>query len=282
VYSEQAKALQEVTTHEFYEFLYAPLFGIFLAIFYIGSEKDRMTRTELKLHRNNPNYQLIRTIFKLASVMVLTAITTIPTVWFISVLNISDQLNTMSLQFFSDFSRYGTLIIDIDFLIITLGATLIPYLIYFYLEAKWESGNLAFQNWVSILGLLEPVFSLIFGIWLLKEEFMPFAFIIILILTAAAIIMRYIDETENKIIAFILIKEKVINTHEHFKKLFELKDCVSIHSVIGANDFIMEVKLSSQKRFYKLIKQKIPDITGKNLEELEVLFVNKTFFEKSK
>jgi drug/metabolite transporter (DMT)-like permease len=281
VYSEQAKAMGADAAYSFFEFLYAPLFGIFLAIFYAGSEKDRYSEAELKMIRHNSNYKLIRMIFKVATIMVLTSIFTIPVVWILSFMPTSESIHAMVLQFFDDFSRYASLFSDLDFIIISFGATFVPYVIYFYLEGTWESSNLAFENWVSILGLLEPVFSLIFGVWLLKEQFMPFGFVMIIILTIAAIIMRYIDETENKIIAILLIKHKKVHIGDFFKSLYELRDCQSVHTALGPYDFIMEIKLSSQKRFYKLIKQKIPTIFGPALEDLQVLFIEKTIFDRN-
>ncbi len=110
---------------------------------------------------------------------------------------------------------------------------------------------------------------------------MPFGFVMIIILTIAAIIMRYIDETENKIIAILLIKHKKVHIGDFFKSLYELRDCQSVHTALGPYDFIMEIKLSSQKRFYKLIKQKIPTIFGPALEDLQVLFIEKTIFDRN-
>lgn len=281
VYAEQAKASGVEAGYSFFEFLYAPLYGIFLAIFYAGSEKDRYSQAELKVIRHNSNYKLIRMIFKVATIMIFTSVFTIPLVWILSFLPTSESVHTMALQFFADFPKYVSLFSDVDFYIISIGATFVPYVIYFYLEGTWQSSNLAFENWVSILGLLEPVFSLIFGVWLLKEQFMPFGFVMIIILTIAAIIMRYIDETENKIIAIVLIKHKKVHIGDFFKNLYELRDCQSIHTALGPYDFIMEVKLSSQKRFYKLIKQKIPTIFGSALEDLQVLFIEKTIFDRN-
>ena len=74
VYSEQAKLSDTESTFTFMEFLYAPLFGVFLGVFYIGSEKDRYHTPELKFIRHNPDYKIIRMIFKVATFMIITSV----------------------------------------------------------------------------------------------------------------------------------------------------------------------------------------------------------------
>lgn len=281
VYSEQSKISGMESTFTFMEFLYAPLFGVFLGVFYIGSEKDRYHTPELKFIRHNPDYKIIRMIFKVATFMIITSVGTVPIVWILSLFESTETVNTACVQFFEDFSRYGDLLIDPDFLLISLGSTFIAYVLYFYLEGTWDQTSLPFENWVSILGLLEPVFSLIFGVWLLGEEFMELGFVMIIVLTAAAIIMRYIDETENKQIVLILIKYRKGKLRDYFRALFELRDCQAVHTALGNYDFIMEVKVSSQKRMYKLTKQKIPDIFEGELEDMQVIYIQKTVLDKT-
>ena len=54
-----------------------------------------------------------------------------------------------------------------------------------------------------------------------------------------------------------------------------------MHTALGDYDFIMEVKVSSQKRMYKLTKQKIPDIFEGELEDMQVIYIQKTVLDKT-
>ncbi|MHA1509515.1 MAG: Lrp/AsnC ligand binding domain-containing protein, partial [Promethearchaeota archaeon] len=160
-----------------------------------------------------------------------------------------------------------------EIIYLIIFATILPYLLIFLAKVNWKTTILTYSQWSSILGLIDPMSTLIFSVILLNEFFPHGYLIIIIVFLVITIVLRYAHEVRNIVQAKILLKIKNGSLKLMPIKILKYNGVRKIESLIGRYDLMLHVKVNSFKDFHYLINRKL-----KNIDEIlaiEVQFVDK-------
>ena len=79
-------------------------------------------------------------------------------------------------------------------------------MLMFLAKVNWRSKNLTYSQWSSILGLIDPMSTLIFSVLLINEFFPHGYLIIVVVFLIITIVLRYAHEVKNIVQVKILLK----------------------------------------------------------------------------
>ena len=138
---------------------------------------------------------------------------------------------------------------------------------------NWKSTNLTYSQWSSILGLIDPINTLIFSV-ILVNAFFPYEYlIIVVVLLVITIVFRYAHEIKNVVHAVVFLKLKKGFLKPLSLKILRFYGVRYIDTLIGRYDIMLNIKLNSFRDFNYLINRKLKPMEG--IDEIEVHFIDK-------
>ena len=261
------------TPIELLGFIYLVLYSITGSFLYISIDKDSFSKKELHNININKYYKIPRELIKMAISFISGIIILVLLSFIIAILPIQTDITEEILSFFNDFSVLFDILSRGEIIYLIIFATILPYLLLFLAKVNWKSTNLTYSQWSSILGLIDPISTLIFSV-LLVNEFFPHGYLIIVIVfLIITIILRYAHEVNNIVNAKILLKIKKGCLNKIPLKILKFYGVREIYSLIGKFDLMLHVRLNSFRDFHYLINKKLKTID--EIVALEVQFVDK-------
>jgi hypothetical protein len=197
----------------------------------------------------------------------------VPILFVLVILPIETDISAEAISFFNDMTVLVEILSRWEIIYLIIFATIIPYLLLFLAKVNWRSTNLTYSQWSSILGLIDPISTLIFSV-LIVNEFFPHGYLIIVVVfLIITIVLRYAHEVKNIVQAEILLKIKKGSLNSIPLKILKFYGVREIKSLIGKFDLSLHIKVNSFKDFHNLINRKLKPI--EEILDLEVLFVDK-------
>ena len=254
-------------------FIYLVLYAVTGSFLYISIERDSFSKKELYDINLNRYYKIPRALIKMSIAFITGVIILIPLSYVFTFLPVETDITLEMASFLVDLSNIGLILSRWEITYLIIFATIIPYLLIFLANVNWKSTNLTYSQWSSILGLIDPISTLIFSV-LLVNEFFPHGYlIIVIVLLVITIVLRYAHEVKNVVHAYIFLKIKKGFLKILSIKLLKLYGVRQIDSLIGAYDLLLHIKLNSFKDFNYLINRKLKSI--EEISDLEVQFIDK-------
>ncbi|MHA1104772.1 MAG: Lrp/AsnC ligand binding domain-containing protein [Promethearchaeota archaeon] len=253
--------------------IYLILYSITGSFLYISIERDSFSKKELRNINKNKYYKIPRALLKMSIAFISGVIILIPVLLIILLLPLETDFTQETVNFFDDLLSLNSIIFRWEIIYLIIFATIIPYLLIFLANVNWKTTSLTYSQWSSILGLIDPISTLIFAV-LLSSEYFPHEYLLIVVVfLVIAVVLRYAHEVKNVINAYILLKVKkgCLNTIPiRILKFYGIKE---IYSLIGKFDLMLKVRVNSFKDFHYLINRKLKPLN--EILEVEVQFVNK-------
>jgi drug/metabolite transporter (DMT)-like permease len=248
-------------------------FGLCLTFFQIAVKKDSYSRIEVEELNKNKIYKLPRLFMKLSLTLLLGVALMFPFTLLILLIPVQTEVTQEIVQFFTQFPEVGLIFLRWEVLFLVFGATVVPYFLVFWASVKWSSYNLTFSQWNSILTIIEPAGGILFGVLIVREYFPLGYLLIVLFLLLTSIIFRYVHETTNKINAYLLISRKRKIMKDLPLKLLKLNGVISVDSLIGKYDLLVNVRTNSITHFRYLVNEDLRKIG--DVSEIKIFFIDK-------
>ncbi|MHA1194240.1 MAG: Lrp/AsnC ligand binding domain-containing protein [Promethearchaeota archaeon] len=253
--------------------IYLILYSITGSFLYISIERDSFSKKELRNINKNKYYKIPRALLKMSISFISGVIILIPVLLIILLLPFETVFTQETVNFFDNLLSLNSILFRWEIIYLIIFATIIPYLLIFLANVNWKTTSLTYSQWSSIIGLIDPISTLIFAV-LLSSEYFPHEYLLIVVVfLVIAVVLRYAHEVKNVINAYILLKVKkgCLNTIPiRILKFYGIKE---IYSLIGKFDLMLEVRVNSFKDFHYLINRKLKPLN--EILEVEVQFVNK-------
>ncbi|MFX1276098.1 MAG: hypothetical protein ACFFBP_04240 [Promethearchaeota archaeon] len=261
----------ETSTFSILGLVYMIIFSICITFFHIFINKDSYSHKELQIINKNKYYKVVRLLLKLSFMFLIGIGFMFIFVLIFLLIPVEPILTAEISKFFQELFN-PHLFFRWEVLFINIFSTILPYLLIFIAYVNWSPFNLTYNQWSSILTVIEPLTGLFFGV-LLINEFFPLPFLIITIfILILSILLRYVHENNIKVNALLLITTKMGVISELPLKLLRFSGINHIDVLFGAHEFLVTVKKSSTKDFYFLNEQL------RNFEEIKkikILFISK-------
>jgi len=248
------------------------LFTICLSFFQIGISKDIFSKEEIKLINKNEDYKIPRLLIKISLMFFMGIVIMFPFILIIYLFPFQTELTFETAQFFLELSNIPIILLRWEIIFLILFTTIIPYLLIFIAYAKWNPYSLTYRQWNSILTIIEPIGSILFGVIFNVESF-PFLFLsVVLFLLNVSILLRYVHESTNRVNAFILITRHKGTMENLALKLLKYDGVSCVQYLVGTHDIILNIKANSIRDLYYLVNKKIRGL--KEIKDLEILFID--------
>jgi len=253
--------------------IYLILYSITGSFLYISLERDSFSKNELRNINKNKYYKIPRALLKMSISFISGVIILIPVLFIILFLPFETDFTKETVNFFNDLLSLNSILFRWEIIYLIVFATIIPYLLIFLANVNWKTTSLTYSQWSSILGLIDPISTLIFAV-LLSNVYFPQEYLtIIIVFLVIAVILRYAHEVKNVINAYILLKIKKGSLNTIPIRILKFYGIKEIYSVIGEFDLMVKVQVNSFRDFHYLINRKLKPLN--EILEVEVQFVNK-------
>ncbi len=267
------KAEQTGITFSSLGFLYIIIFTICLAFFHIIVTQDKFGKKEIKLINRNENYKIPRLLIKISFMFFAGIGLMFPFIIFLYLLPFQTDLTYEITNFFREIPTIHIILLRWEIIFLILFSTIIPYLLLFIAYAKWSPFHLTYRQWNSILSVIEPIGSILFGVLFNIEAFDTIFLIIVLFLLIMSILLRYIHESTNKVNALIMIKRSKGTMDKLALKLLKNDGVYCVQYLVGTYDMILSIKTNSIRELYYLVNDKIRNLM--EIKDIKILFINK-------
>jgi len=267
------KAEQTGITFSSLGFLYIIIFTICLTFFHIIVTQDKFGKKEIKLINRNENYKIPRLLIKVSFMFFAGIGLMFPFIIFLYLLPFQTDLTYEITNFFREIPTIHIILLRWEIIFLILFSTIIPYLLLFIAYAKWSPFHLTYRQWNSILSVIEPIGSILFGVLFNIEAFDTIFLIIVLFLLAMSILLRYIHESTNKVNALIMIKRSKGTMDKLALKLLKNDGVYCVQYLVGTYDMILNIKTNSIRELYYLVNDKIRNLM--EIKDIKILFINK-------
>ena len=238
-------------------FFYLVLYSITGSFLYISIDRDSFSKKELINVNINKYYKIPRALIKMSISFISGVILLIAAALLIALLPFETDITQEAIAFFSELQFILVILGRWEIIYLIIFATILPYLLIFLARVNWKTTNLTYSQWSSILGLIDPISTLIFSV-LLVNEFFPHGYLIIVIVfLVITIVLRYAHEVKNVVHAKILLKIKKGSLKLIPLKILKFYGVKEIESLIGRYDLLLYVKVNSFKDFHYLINRKL-------------------------
>jgi len=254
-------------------FLYIIIFTISLTFFHIIVTQDKFGKKEIKLINRNENYKIPRLLIKVSFMFFAGIGLMFPFIIFLYLLPFQTDLTYEITNFFHEIPTIHIILLRWEIIFLILFSTIIPYLLLFIAYAKWSPFHLTYRQWNSILSVIEPIGSILFGVLFNIEAFDTIFLIIVLFLLAMSILLRYIHESTNKVNALIMIKRSKGTMDKLALKLLKNDGVYCVQYLVGTYDMILNIKTNSIRELYYLVNDKIRNLM--EIKDIKILFINK-------
>ena len=253
--------------------IYLILYSITGSFLYISMERDSFSKNELRNINKNKYYKIPRALLKMSIAFISGVVILIPVLLVILLLPFETNFTQETVNFFENLLSLNSIIFRWEIIYLIIFATIIPYILIFLANVNWKTTSLTYSQWSSILGLIDPISTLIFAVLLSGEYFPQEYLVIVVVFLVIAVVLRYAHEVKNVINAYILLKIKkgCLNTIPiRILKFYGIKE---IYSLIGRFDLMLNVRVNSFRDFHYLINRKLKPLN--EILEMEVQFVDK-------
>lgn len=254
-------------------FLYIIIFTICLTFFHIIVTQDKFGKKEIKLINRNENYKIPRLLIKISFMFFAGIGLMFPFIIFLYLLPFQTDLTYEITNFFREIPTIHIILLRWEIIFLILFSTIIPYLLLFIAYAKWSPFHLTYRQWNSILSVIEPIGSILFGVLFNIEAFDTIFLIIVLFLLIMSILLRYIHESTNKVNALIMIKRSKGTMDKLALKLLKNDGVYCVQYLVGTYDMILSIKTNSIRELYYLVNDKIRNLM--EIKDIKILFINK-------
>ncbi|TFG16191.1 MAG: EamA family transporter [Promethearchaeota archaeon] len=253
-------------------FFYILMYSITGSFLYISIERDSFSKNELRNININRYYKIPRSLIKMAISFTSGILILLPIIGIVSLLPLELDITQEIHAFFSEISSIFDILQRWEIIYLIIFATILPYLLLFLANVNWKSKTLTYSQWSSIIGLIDPMSTLLFSVLLANEYFPHEYLIIVIVFLVITIILRYAHEVRNVVQAVIFLKIKKRYLQSLPIRILKFYGVRKIETLIGGYDLKIDVKVNSFKDYHYLINRKL-----KPLEEiisLEAQFVN--------
>ncbi|TES95286.1 MAG: hypothetical protein E3J90_09955 [Promethearchaeota archaeon] len=254
-------------------FIYLVLSSITGSFLYISIDRDSFSKKELINININKYYKIPRALIKMAISFISGVILLILASILITLLPFETDITQEAIKFFNELQFIFVILGRWEIIYLIIFATILPYLLIFLARVNWKTTILTYSQWSSILGLIDPMSTLIFSVLLVNEFFPHGYFIIVIVFLVITIVLRYAHEVRNIVQAKILLKIKNGSLKLIPIKILKFYGVREIESLIGRYDLILHVKVNSFKDFHYLINRKLKLID--DILAIKVQFVDK-------
>jgi hypothetical protein len=268
------------TSQTGYEFttngiIYLIIYIMFLTFFQISIDREHFTKDEITLINKNHNYKIIRLFLRLSIIFFMGIVIMFPTFLILNFLPVRTDLTLEINQFFMELANTPTNLIRWEIMFLIIFSTITPYLLIFIAYSRWNPYDLTYAQWISILTVIDPIGSILFGVLFGIEVFPLLYLSIILFLLGASIFLRYAHESKNLVNAYIILEYKSGMMENLELKLLKLEGVYCVESLLGTYDVLLKVKTNSIKNIYYLKNTGIKSIEGIKPDSIKILFVDK-------
>jgi hypothetical protein len=258
---------------EFRGFIYLILYSITGSFLYISIDRDSFSKKELQDININRYYKIPRALIKMSISFISGVIILIPLSFLINIIPIDTDITSETIAFIDDLNLIGLILSRWEVIYLIVFATILPYLLIFLANVNWKSTNLSYSQWSSILGIIDPMNTLLFSVILVNEYFPHGYLIIVIVLMVITIVFRYAHEIKNVVQAYILLKIKKGFLNILSIKILKFYGVKQVDSLVGRFDLMLHIKVNSFKDFNFLVNRKLKPI--EEIIELEVQFIDK-------
>lgn len=252
--------------------IYITLFMLSLVFFQISINRDIYSKRELKIANKNQYYKIIRLLIKISSTFLIGVIFMFPFLLIFQLIFPISDLTTEIVKFYGEFPNMFNILMRGDIIFLIIFSTILPFLLIFLTSVYWKPYNLTYSQWNSILTLIEPIGALIFGIIFVGEYFPLENLLVVFFLLIVSILLRYGHELKNIVNAYILLDNEIGSLKKLPMKLLKFQGVMSVDTLAGTHDLLLNVKSSSIKDFYYLVNKQIKKLD--EVKNIKILFVN--------
>lgn len=254
-------------------FIYLVLYSVTGSFLYISIDRDSFSKKELINININKYYKIPRALIKMAISFISGVLLLILASILITLLPFETDITQEAITFFNELQFIFEILGRWEIIYLIIFATILPYLLIFLARVNWKTTILTYSQWSSILGLIDPMSTLIFSVILVNEFFPHGYLIIVIVFLIVTIVLRYAHEVRNIVQAKILLKIKNGSLKLIPIKILKFYGVRKIESLIGRYDLMLHVKVNSFKDFHYLINRKLKLID--EILAIEVQFVDK-------
>ena len=252
--------------------IYIMFFTLSLVFFQISINRDIYSKRELKIANKNQYYKIIRLLIKISSTFLIGVIFMFPFLLIFQLIFPISDLTTETVKFYGEFPNMFNILMRGDVIFLIIFSTILPFLLVFLTSVYWKPYNLTYSQWNSILTLIEPIGALIFGIIFVGEYFPLEYLLVVFFLLIVSILFRYAHELKNIVNACILLNNNIGSLKKLPMKLLKFQGVMSVDTLAGTHDLLLNVKSSSIKDFYYLVNKQIKKLD--EVKNIKILFVN--------
>ena len=253
-------------------FIYILSYSITGSFLYISIDRDSFSKNELRDININKYYKIPRSLFKMSISFISGVLFLLPVLFIINILPFEMDITQETHKFFSDLSSIFLILKRWEIIYLIAFATIIPYLLIFLANVNWKSKSLTYSQWSSIIGIIDPMNTLIFSVILVGTYFPSQDLVVVIIFLGIAIILRYAHEVRNIVQAVIFLKIKKRSLKTLPIKILKYYGVRKIDTLIGRFDLMLTVKVNSFRDFHYLINRNLKLIG--DIEVIEPQFVN--------
>lgn len=260
------------------KFIVVIMFGLATTFFIISGSTDKISPIEIKFLKKVPNYQLLRTLIKLAVLSFYSSIFLILMLLLLQFIPFPDIIGDEITYFWIEIKNLSGFFKTGYTYLLIIGFTIFPYLIYYYSASIWPK-NSSFDLWASVLQLLEPITTLFIGIAFLKENFPVSWFLTIVFMLIVGILMKFLSETHAQIYALFFIKIRPQKQKSIFKQLYSQYEVKKISSLIGEFDLMVYTQFPSSKSLNLFLYEIIQ--STKEIQSYEMQIITEFMLDRS-
>ncbi|MHA1730343.1 MAG: hypothetical protein ACTSU5_00280 [Promethearchaeota archaeon] len=226
------------------------LLCVTLATLVLITRMDEKGAEELEVARQAGTfYEVVRLLFKSAVSQLFAAGSVFAMAGLFHMFPPSTVPGEEARRFFADLPRFVGAVLSVPGLFLVLGATFVPYIIWFSASAFWPREALTFGQWSSILGIVEPTGGIVLGVIVLGETFAPMSLAFLLACVVLAVVLRYLHESKNTVNALVLVKFRTGRTSEMIRELLGRHGVRAVRDLLGHFDAIVELQVSSVRAY---------------------------------
>jgi hypothetical protein len=252
--------------------IYLLIFSVTISFLYISINRDAYSKEEIAQINENKYYKIPRFLIKMAFSFLIGVLCMIPFVLIIYMIPIETDLTFEVAKFFEQIPQLFLVLGRWEIIFLIIFSTITPYLLVFIANVNWKPESLTYSQWSSILNLIDPMGSIIFSVIFVNEYFPIELLIIVIFLIITTVILRYSHEVKNLVQAVLLLKIRKGSMNKVVPRVFKYYGVTSTYALIGTNDLLLNVKISSIKDFYELVNVRLKPL--KDIQNIEILFTN--------
>lgn len=252
--------------------IFIMLFTLSLTFFQISINRDIYSKRELKIANKNQYYKIVRLLIKISSTFLIGVIFMFPFLLIFQLIFPISDLTTETVKFFGEFPNMFNILMRGDVIFLIFFSTILPFLLVFLTSAYWKPYSLTYSQWSSILTLIEPIGALIFGVIFVGEYFPLESLLLVFFLLIVSILFRYAHELKNIVNAYLFLDNEIGSFKKLPMKLLKFRGVVSVDTLAGTHDLLLNIKSSSIKDFYYLVNKQIKKLD--EVKNVKILFVN--------